>query len=925
MKRNIFPRTLCTVLSVAVMSSAFIVAGSSLSTSAVESVQSVQETTVQDPNTIESDFVATVGTHLMLAATASPTANASGYVNSDYVNLRKGAGTSYAVVTCMKKNTKFTYVDGKLYKNNWYKIKLSTGKTGYIHKNYASLSKTSSSNNNTIASSGYINDDYVNLRKGAGTDYAVVTCMRKNTAFTLVSTKLYNTNWYKIKLSNGKTGYVHKNYVKITSTSSSNSNSSNNTGSTTATTKTGYISSDYVNLRKGAGTNYSVVTCMRKNTKFTLANTKLYNTNWYYIKLSNGTKGYVHKNYIKFDTTSAENNTSDNDNTSTATVTGYVNDDYVNMRKGAGTNYSVVTCLRKNTAFTFVNTKLYNNSWYYIKLSNGTTGYIYYTYATMNKADDSDNKTDNDNNSDDVITSTGKLTLSDTSETIYVGNQYALTAVGANSVKWSSTDTSVATVDSNGIVTAKKSGNTTVKATSGSQTVTCKITVKTGNSVNISHTSISDISSGESILLKSFTKGVSWKSSNTDIAEVNSGIVDTKAKGYVTITAYTSAGASSCLIKVGESDSIRFTYASPNSAPKNSTVTFKAITDNSKTAVRFVVSNGTNSYTINATNKEADGDNYIWTGTKKLTASGKWSIKAYSKSKSSTSYTTTSGNGEGEVFVTASTDKTTTVCAERRASDEVINLIANYEGFLTAVTPDNITSDPTLGYGKVVTSGEQFYNNLTKSEAYAYLCQTVNKGGYTSRTNSFLLNNGVKFNQQQFDALVCFAYNVGASAIYNDSDLQSVLLNTGSDGTGLKAGASGYVNGSSVNLRSGAGTEYSVLCCMSKNTAFTFVDDKIYNSNWYKIKLSDGTTGYIYKSYASVASNSRDLKNVDKQDFLNNFLQYHHAAGSCYWGLLYRRIDEAEVFFHGDYSRDGQYNKKGFDFTCRVNSTITIK
>ena len=36
------------------------------------------------------------------------------------------------------------------------------------------------------------------------------------------------------------------------------------------------------------------------------------------------------------------------------------------------------------------------------------------------------------------------------------------------------------------------------------------------------------------------------------------------------------------------------------------------------------------------------------------------------------------------------------------------------------------------------------------------------------------------------------------------------------------------------------------------------------------------------------------------------FLQYHHAAGSCYWGLLYRRIDEMEIFFYGDYARDGQ-------------------
>lgn len=425
------------------------------------------------------------------------------------------------------------------------------------------------------------------------------------------------------------------------------------------------------------------------------------------------------------------------------------------------------------------------------------------------------------------------------------------------------------------------------------------------------------------MLLKSSTGGVTWSSSNTKIAKVKNGVVDTVGKGYVTITASTSYGAATCLIHVMPRESVRFCYASPNSAPLNSTVSFKAITDTDRVGVYFVVTNGSTSYKVTAKNKVKDGNSYIWTGTQKLSKSGKWSVKAYSKFKTESKYYTTKGGGAGEVFVTSTTNKTTAACGERRASDEVIKLIANYEGFLSKVTADSITTDPTLGYGKVVISGEQFYNNITTNQAYAYLCQTVNKGGYTTTTNSFLINNGVKFNQQQFDALVCFAYNVGSGVFYNDSELRAVLLNTGSSGT-IKAGASGSVSASDVNLRSGAGTNYSVVTRMNNGTKLTFVDGKLHNKNWYKVKLSNGKKGYIHKDYVTVSGGSRNLNNVNKQKLVNALLQYHHAAGSCYWGLLYRRVDEVETFLYGDYDRDGQHNYHKFHFSCYSNPSFGI-
>ncbi len=143
--------------------------------------------------------------------------------------------------------------------------------------------------------------------------------------------------------------------------------------------------------------------------------------------------------------------------------------------------------------------------------------------------------------------------------TLGVGEKYGLIkTVSPSSANqactWSSSNSSVASVDSSGKVTAKKSGtaNITVKTTNG-KTATCKVTVKPApTSVKVNPTSVT-LGKGEKYTISestnsgSYAWGFSWSSSNTSVATVTKGsankaTVTAKGVGTAIITIKTYNG-----------------------------------------------------------------------------------------------------------------------------------------------------------------------------------------------------------------------------------------------------------------------------------------------------------------------------------------------------------------------------------------------
>lgn len=504
------------------------------------------------------------------------------------------------------------------------------------------------------------------------------------------------------------------------------------------------------------------------------------------------------------------------------------------------------------------------------------------------------------------------LSLSATDAAVYNGCYYQLVADTTDAVSWSSSSTSVASVSTDGIVTAKSVGTAVITAKTATKSATCKITVKAGDSVSLSHSTAS-ITAGKTFLARSYTSGVTWSSGNTAVATVNNGYILARKEGKAVITVASSKGASTMLVTVSAAAPIRFAYTSPNCAVKNQTVTLIAITDQTRTGVRFNVTVGSTTRTVTASSSVKDGNTLVWKGTTTFSTAGTYKVIAYSQLNGTWS---TCSDASTTAFVSDTTDRTTTVCTNRRASDEVIRLIATFEGYISSIYDDPITGDPTVGYGRVIFSGQTFYNTMTKNEAFAYLVQSVNNDGYSSSVNNLLVGNNVKFNQQQFDALVCLVYNTGSGVLSGDTELRYALLDCYSGDSGT---TTYYINGSNVRIRKGPGTEHEIIRELDYDTVVELISTQ--NTAWYQVKLEDGTEGYVSSDFISrrTPDGSLDLNYVNRQNLIDKFCAYHHAAGTCIWGLLYRRVDEMEMFFYGDYEPCyGDFNYP-IKYTCKRN------
>ena len=422
-----------------------------------------------------------------------------------------------------------------------------------------------------------------------------------------------------------------------------------------------------------------------------------------------------------------------------------------------------------------------------------------------------------------------------------------------------------------------------------------------------------------------------WDSSDSSVAyvgytvpygdNVESAVIYGANPGTATITFTDDAGATAtCQVTVTAAEDVRSAYAEGNIVARNTDFDLVAITDTSKTEVRFEIVSGspaTGAYTTTSYEMESQVSSYglptnnvhVFRRTVQFTAAGTYTVRAYSRSSSSASWS--SDYYEFTVQVTSTNVSATTATDDvRRASGEIITVLGDFEGFVPEIEADPLVAgSPTVGYGLVIQPNGTFYNNMTRDEAYALLVNTVNKESYASAVESYRASHNIKMSQAQFHALTSFVYNHGPGVLSTQYGYMTVLLNA-VDPSDIDNGAvSGTINNTDVDLD--AVPVYSTPGGSSRTATLGYgvtvsvTDYEVYRSStqqevWYYV-TAGSVKGWISAGYVKLSGSRQcDLTYVDSTVLANNFLQWNTGGIE---GLVNRRIAECNIFFFGDYEK----------------------
>ena len=254
-----------------------------------------------------------------------------------YVNVRKGPGTGYSILSRATNGTEVN-----IYQTTWVgSTKWARTENGWISMDYVTVTGSSDSSSGSSSTgtseTGTVTGTNVNVRSGAGLNYGIVGRMSSGQSVTVTEKQTVGgLNWGRI----GSNQWICLSYVRLNSSGtttpqpgSESGASSNGSGSTTVL-DTGTVSSSTVlNVRSGPGTGYARIKSLTPGTAVSVYEYETVgSTKWGRI----GSSQWVCMDYVRVTNSS---NSSSGSETGTGKV---ISSTVLNVRSGPGTSYSRV-------------------------------------------------------------------------------------------------------------------------------------------------------------------------------------------------------------------------------------------------------------------------------------------------------------------------------------------------------------------------------------------------------------------------------------------------------------------------------------------------------------------------------------------------------------------------------------------------------
>ncbi len=337
--------------------------------------------------------------YVSISSATSETAlsNKTATVKEGPLNVRSGPGTSYSKLGQLAKGKTVTLVSQITTSAGtvWYKYKYNSSTYGYIYSQYVTVNTASTpavltATETTLTNKrATVKEGPLNVRSGPGTSYSKLGKLAKGATVTIVSQVKVSDGsiWYKYKYDSSRYGYLASQYVTVSDIPQNIE--------TALTDKVAVVEDGPLNVRTGPGTDHSKLGQLMEGTTVELIS-QIKNTAgniWYKFLTSDGKYGYIFSEYVTVKDTAAVPEEPEAPEVvepaepvtfEMGTVTtdpGYT----LNVRSGAGTEYSKLGSLNSGAIVTIIGSEKASNGkvWYKYQFNASKVGYICSDYVSV--------------------------------------------------------------------------------------------------------------------------------------------------------------------------------------------------------------------------------------------------------------------------------------------------------------------------------------------------------------------------------------------------------------------------------------------------------------------------------------------------------------------------------------------------------------